>query len=247
MKAHLIVPLDSLAKAYGWDNRFGSSAALNPLRWSADGQHWGTGELWGIAQKAEVLGVFYNKATMKRLGIKVPTTFAEFEQSLATAKAGGRAADHGRQPRPLADGPRLHGAAVALRRPHRDRKLDVRPARRHLRRRRHPQGSLDPRAVGHQGLFRERLQRRQPDRRRRPLRQGRGALLHHRPLGEPDLRRPPQGRRRLLPAAVRGRQRRARPPRARCRSRTTSAPSPRTRRWPRRSSTGSPTRTRPAS
>ena len=36
-----------------------------------------------------MLGVFYNKATMKRLGIKVPTTFAEFEQSLATAKAGG--------------------------------------------------------------------------------------------------------------------------------------------------------------
>ena len=89
VKAHLIVPLDSLAKAYGWDNRFGSSAALNPLRWSADGQHWGTGDLWGVAQKAEVLGVFYNKATMKRLGIKVPTTFAEFEQSLATAKAGG--------------------------------------------------------------------------------------------------------------------------------------------------------------
>ena len=89
VKAHLIVPLDSLAKAYGWDSRFGSSAALNPLRWSADGQHWGTGDLWGVAQKAEVLGVFYNKATMKRLGIKVPTTFAEFEQSLATAKAGG--------------------------------------------------------------------------------------------------------------------------------------------------------------
>ena len=89
VKAHLIVPLDSLAKAYGWDNRFGSSAALNPLRWSADGQHWGTGDLWGVAQKAEVLGVFYNKATMKRLGIKVPTTFAEFEQSLAAAKAGG--------------------------------------------------------------------------------------------------------------------------------------------------------------
>ena len=89
VKAHLIVPLDSLAKAYGWDSRFGSSAALNPLRWSADGQHWGTGDLWGVAQKAEVLGVFYNKATMKRLGIKMPTTFAEFEQSLATAKAGG--------------------------------------------------------------------------------------------------------------------------------------------------------------
>jgi raffinose/stachyose/melibiose transport system substrate-binding protein len=87
VKAHLIVPLDGLAKSYGWNSRFGSSAALNPLRWTADGQHWGEGPLWGIAQKAEVVGVFYNKATLARLGLQVPTTFAEFEQSLAAAKA----------------------------------------------------------------------------------------------------------------------------------------------------------------
>ncbi|HWH67424.1 MAG TPA: extracellular solute-binding protein, partial [Gaiellales bacterium] len=41
VKAHLIVPLDGYAKAYGWDTRFGSSAALNPLRWSSDGNQWG--------------------------------------------------------------------------------------------------------------------------------------------------------------------------------------------------------------
>ena len=89
VKAHLIVPLDSLAKAYGWNTRFGSSAALNPLRWSADGEHWGTGQLWGIAQKAEVLGAFYNKATLQRLGLQVPTTFDEFQHSLAVAKSQG--------------------------------------------------------------------------------------------------------------------------------------------------------------
>jgi raffinose/stachyose/melibiose transport system substrate-binding protein len=89
VKAHLIVPLDNLAKAYGWNTRFGSPAALNPLRWSADGQRWGTGELWGIAQKAEVLGAFYNKATLAKLGLSVPTTFAQFEACLAKAKAAG--------------------------------------------------------------------------------------------------------------------------------------------------------------
>ena len=89
VKAHLIVPLDSLAKAYGWNTRFGSSAALNPLRWSADGEHWGTGQLWGIAQKAEVLGAFYNKATLQRLGLQVPTTFDEFQHSLSVAKSQG--------------------------------------------------------------------------------------------------------------------------------------------------------------
>jgi raffinose/stachyose/melibiose transport system substrate-binding protein len=83
------VPLDGYAKAYGWDTRFGSSAALNPLRWSSDGNQWGVGQLWGIAQKAEVVGAFYNKTTLKRLGLQVPTTFDQFQQSLAVAKSKG--------------------------------------------------------------------------------------------------------------------------------------------------------------
>ncbi len=88
VKAGLIVPLDDYAKAYGWDTRFGAPATLDVLRWSNDGATWTKGPLWGIAQKAEVLGVFYNKATLQQLGLSVPTTFAEFEQSLAAAKAG---------------------------------------------------------------------------------------------------------------------------------------------------------------
>jgi raffinose/stachyose/melibiose transport system substrate-binding protein len=87
VKAGLIVPLDDYAKAYGWDARFGSPATLDVLRWSADGSTWTKGPLWGIAQKAEVLGVFYNKSEFQKLGLSVPTTFDGFEQSLATAKA----------------------------------------------------------------------------------------------------------------------------------------------------------------
>ena len=87
VKAGLIVPLDSMMKAYGWDTRFGSSATLDPLRWSNDGSTWGSGTLWGVAQKAEVLGAFYNKATLQRLGLNVPKTMDEFEHSLAVAKA----------------------------------------------------------------------------------------------------------------------------------------------------------------
>ncbi len=86
VKAHLILPLDHAASAYGWDRRFGSSATLNPLRWSPDGAAWGDGTLWGVAQKAEVLGVFYNKATLARLGLTVPATFDEFQHSLAVAR-----------------------------------------------------------------------------------------------------------------------------------------------------------------
>ena len=89
VQAGLIVPLDDYAKAYGWDTRFGSSATLDVLRWSADGKTWTKGPLWGIAQKAEVLGVFYNKATFQKLGLSLPTTFDEFQKTLASAKAGG--------------------------------------------------------------------------------------------------------------------------------------------------------------
>ena len=40
------------------------------------------------AKKAEVLGVFYNKATFQKLGLKLPTTFDEFQATPAAAKAG---------------------------------------------------------------------------------------------------------------------------------------------------------------
>ena len=88
VKAGLIIPLDDYAKAYGWETRFGSPATLDVLRWSADGTTWTKGPLWGIAQKAEVLGVFYNKSTFQKLGLAMPSTFDEFQATLATAKAG---------------------------------------------------------------------------------------------------------------------------------------------------------------
>ena len=86
VKAGLIVPLDDYSRAYGWDTRFGSAATLDVLRWSQDGTTWTKGPLWGIAQKAEVLGVFYNKSQIGKLGLSVPTTFDEFQKSLAAAK-----------------------------------------------------------------------------------------------------------------------------------------------------------------
>jgi raffinose/stachyose/melibiose transport system substrate-binding protein len=87
VKAGLIVPLDDYATAYGWDTRFGSSQTLDVLRWSTDGTQWTQGPLWGVAQKAEVLGVFYNKQQLQKLGLQVPTTFADFEASMDAAKA----------------------------------------------------------------------------------------------------------------------------------------------------------------
>lgn len=89
VQAGLIAPLDEYAKAYGWESRFGAPSVLDPLRWASDGETWGSGELFGVAQKAEVIGAFYNKAALAKLGLEVPKTFAEFERSLQVAKQAG--------------------------------------------------------------------------------------------------------------------------------------------------------------
>jgi raffinose/stachyose/melibiose transport system substrate-binding protein len=89
VKAGLILPLDEYAQLYGWNTRFGSPSVLDPLRWGSDGTVWGKGTLYGIAQKAEVVGAFYNKRTLARLGLTVPHTFVQFEHSLAVARRAG--------------------------------------------------------------------------------------------------------------------------------------------------------------
>jgi raffinose/stachyose/melibiose transport system substrate-binding protein len=89
VKAGLLVPLDNYAKAYGWDKKVsGNVRAVST--WSPDGKEFGTGDLFGYTTMGEIVGVYYNKTLMSQLGISgVPTTFAEFEQDLATAKAHG--------------------------------------------------------------------------------------------------------------------------------------------------------------
>jgi len=86
IKAGLLAPLDSYDKKYGWSKRVGN---LGELKWSADGKTWGAGHLYGVSYSSSINGVFYNKANMKKLGIGIPKTFAEFTSDLAKAKAAG--------------------------------------------------------------------------------------------------------------------------------------------------------------
>jgi len=88
VKANLLTPLDGYAAKWGWAKR--QSAALLTIdgRATPTGQI-GSGKLYGISTTGDWVGVFYNKAKMKQLGIAVPKTLAEFEQALATAKAAG--------------------------------------------------------------------------------------------------------------------------------------------------------------
>jgi raffinose/stachyose/melibiose transport system substrate-binding protein len=84
VKGGLLKPLDAYADAYGWKDRW-SRTLLDLNRFSADGKEFGTGNLYGVSQQGEIVGVFYNKDKVDT----VPSTFAEFEQMLAKSKKAG--------------------------------------------------------------------------------------------------------------------------------------------------------------
>src|SRR4051794_6916971 len=84
VKAKLLRPITDYAKVYGWNDRWSPTLlALNSF--TPDGKTFGSGDLYGLSQNGEIVGVFYNKSMVPN----PPTTFAEFEQSLADFKAKG--------------------------------------------------------------------------------------------------------------------------------------------------------------
>lgn len=88
VKANLLVNLMPYAQKYGWLSKLGPGlAARNSF--SADGQSFGTGNLYGMPLNAELVGVYYNKAMFEQAGVSVPKTFVEFEAALATFKEAG--------------------------------------------------------------------------------------------------------------------------------------------------------------
>ncbi len=88
VEADLIRALDPWAEAYGWTQRY-PEAVRALASYSADGVTFGSGELYGLAQMGEVVGVFVNLEKLATLGIELPTTWADFEAALATAKQAG--------------------------------------------------------------------------------------------------------------------------------------------------------------
>lgn len=88
VKANLLLSLNKYAAKYGWRKRY-STGILRMNQFTADAKNFGTGNIYGMPMTGEVVGVFYNKAKLRKLGLKVPTSFAAFEQALTKAKAGG--------------------------------------------------------------------------------------------------------------------------------------------------------------
>src|SRR3954470_14942519 len=85
VKGGLLKPLDAYADAYGWKDRW-SKTLLDLNRFSADGKTFGAGNLYGVSQQGEIVGVFYNRDMVS----SPPKTFSEFEAMLAAAKKKGQ-------------------------------------------------------------------------------------------------------------------------------------------------------------
>jgi raffinose/stachyose/melibiose transport system substrate-binding protein len=84
VKAGLILPLTEYAKAYGWDQSY-SPETLQQFEWTDDGQKFGEGTLWGVAQTGQSVGVFTNKKKLAAAGIDPASlkTFDDFDAALA--------------------------------------------------------------------------------------------------------------------------------------------------------------------
>jgi raffinose/stachyose/melibiose transport system substrate-binding protein len=88
VRAGLLRPLDAYARLYGWERRY-PKALVEFNSFSADGEEFGAGSLFGLSQEGELVGVYYNKAKLHSLKIKVPQSFGQFENDLKKAKQSG--------------------------------------------------------------------------------------------------------------------------------------------------------------
>src|SRR5690606_17269195 len=57
--------------------------------YSEDGKTFGEGNLYGLPQLGEMVGLWYNKAKLDKLGIDPPETTEDLEKALAAAKDAG--------------------------------------------------------------------------------------------------------------------------------------------------------------
>jgi raffinose/stachyose/melibiose transport system substrate-binding protein len=84
VKGGLLRPVDEYADAYGWAGRY-APVLLDLNRFSEDGETFGDGNLYGLSQMGEIVGLFFNRDKVP----EPPATFADLEAQLAKAKSAG--------------------------------------------------------------------------------------------------------------------------------------------------------------
>lgn len=88
----LLLDLTPYAQAYGWTDRY-SESVLAASTYSADGVTFGEGNIYGLPQVGEVVGIFFSRTALAAAGIDEATlrggTWADFNAALAAAKDAG--------------------------------------------------------------------------------------------------------------------------------------------------------------
>ncbi|MQA04156.1 MAG: extracellular solute-binding protein [Streptosporangiales bacterium] len=85
--AGMLQPLDPYAEAYDWRKKY-SKTLLGMNSFTPNGQTFGKGNLYGVSQTGEIVGIYYNKEKLAELG-DVPKTWGEFTSLVKKAKAAG--------------------------------------------------------------------------------------------------------------------------------------------------------------
>lgn len=83
-----LTDLSPYGAQYGWEDRFPASV-LSKVRYSADGTTFGEGNLYGLPQTGEIVGIFYSQKKLDALGVELPTTWDEYFAILDQAKEAG--------------------------------------------------------------------------------------------------------------------------------------------------------------
>ncbi|WGW11443.1 extracellular solute-binding protein [Saxibacter everestensis] len=87
-QADLLRPMDDYATVFGWEDRF-PKPLLDLNRVSADKKSFGSGNLYGLSQAGEYIGIYFNKDILKKAGVAEPKTWEEFLASMPALKAKG--------------------------------------------------------------------------------------------------------------------------------------------------------------
>jgi raffinose/stachyose/melibiose transport system substrate-binding protein len=83
VEAGLLLPLNDYADEFGWWDRY-AEGLHSRNSFSEDGMQFGVGNLYGVSNTAEVVGVYYHRDMFEEYGLEIPQTLAEYEALMDT-------------------------------------------------------------------------------------------------------------------------------------------------------------------
>lgn len=83
VEAGLLLPLNGYADQYDWWSRY-AEGLHSRNSFSEDGTQFGVGNLYGVSNTAEVVGVYYHRDIFEEYGLEIPQTLEEMEALMDT-------------------------------------------------------------------------------------------------------------------------------------------------------------------